>query len=73
MVVPLGSETVPVAMVKLLLTTSVEVENDQALPTPLKVKLLKADAPRAILPVVVPINVTVPDWGINELLFVQAV
>ncbi len=71
-VVPVGKVTVPVAIVRFPVKARVVVENDQLPPTPLKVRLLKEEAPRLIILVVVPINVTVPVCGIKALLFVQA-
>ena len=68
-VVPVGRVTVPVAIERLPVKVSVEVENDQLPPTPVKARLLNEDAPRLIEPVEVPTKVTVPVCGIKALLF----
>ena len=70
-VVPVGKVTVPVAIVIEPLRASVEVLNDQLPPTPVNVKLLKAEVPRAITAELVPIKVTEPPCGINAFALVQ--
>ncbi len=70
-VVPVGRVTVPVAIVRLPVNVRVLVEKLHVPPAPVKLRLLNDETPRAMTPVEVPTNETVPFCGTNELLFVQ--